>query len=290
MSDLTRDNRSLRQLVARSERFTSRLAPERRRLGDVVQVASGAMETLSARRTQMAATLQRAPRALTELRGFLDELRATTRPLGPAARTLSSTAPALKSTLDALEPFRVAATPTLDEAHAAAPALQRLADRATPVVKSAAPPVQSLSTLAQAAPPLTKALDASIDDVLGFVQGWARATQNRDGVGHYFQGQGIFGAEILRSAVNRLLAQAPSTNRRKRPSSQGSADRTPATGNRPSKPSDVLPKVPGSAPLKGALDGVGKILDGVVGGLPKAPQKPAGKDRDAGLLDFLLGP
>jgi virulence factor Mce-like protein len=287
MDQLAGDNRSLRQLVARSQRVTSRLAPERRALGEVVRTAGDAMETVSARRVELADTLRRAPGALDELRGFLDQLRATTVPLGPAARRLSSTAPALRSTLEALEPFRTAAAPVLDEAKATAPALQRLGDRATPVVRTAGPTLRALNTLAGASPPLTKALDLSIDDILGFMQGWARATQNRDGVGHYFQGQASFGPEILRTAVNRLLAeQAPAPSSRRRSGTKRPGAASPGGSAQP----DSSPKLPGSGPVRDAVDELDSALDAITGRSPSASHKPGARQPSSALLDFLLAP
>jgi phospholipid/cholesterol/gamma-HCH transport system substrate-binding protein len=291
VGELVQDNHSLERLVARGERFVDRIAAERHALADAVRAAGGAMRSVSARRSELAATLRRAPGTLATFRSFLLDLRSTAQPLGRAARALSAAAPPLSATLDALEPFRVAAAPALRTAAATAPALSRLATRATPVLRRAQPPVAALDTLARTAPPLTTALDTGIDDLLGFVEGWARAIQTRDGPGHIFRGHVSLGPAAIRSAVANLLQQqaareAPKS--RPRPAPRVAAP--PPDRRRPA------PTAPPTAPEPGLLD----TLPGTVEGLlePLSSRLPLDKLGLPGqgapgltpLLDYLLEP
>jgi virulence factor Mce-like protein len=288
--DLAGDNVTLRRLVARSGRFVGRIAEDRRDLTRVVRTAGGAMRTVSARRPQLAAALRRAPGTLAAMQRFLGELRATTVPLAPAARALSAAAPSLTSTLREVEPFRRAAAPALDEARATAPALGRLGVRATPVLRRAQPTVAALDTLATAAPPLTSALDKGVDDVFGFVEGWARSTQTRDGAGHVFHGHISFGPEIIRTAVRRLLDQQGARSRRRGAAPKPLTRRPPApqAAPRPGRPPAAAPKrVP--EVLEDALDSFGGAVDGLTKRLPLGPREPA-PDGSRSLLDLLLKP
>jgi virulence factor Mce-like protein len=292
---LAGDNRTLRALAARSGRFVGRIATDRRDLARVVRTTGQTMRSVSARRPQLAAALRRAPGALEQMRRFLADLRATTVPLAPAARALSAAAPSLAGTLTAVRPFRRAAAPTLREARRTAPALTRLGMRATPVVRRARPTVAALSTLVRTAPPLTRALDTGVDDLFGFVQGWARATQARDGAGHVFHGHISWGPEVLRTAVRRILDQQPASGRRRGgaprplprtpPAPATPAPReTPRAAQPPGRPLERL-----TEPLRTTLDGVGDAIDDLTERLPLGPREP-GQDGTRPLLDRLLKP
>jgi phospholipid/cholesterol/gamma-HCH transport system substrate-binding protein len=289
VDDLASDNHTLRRLVARSERLVSRIAPERRSLSRVVHVAGETMRTVAARRPQLTATLRQAPGTLAVLRRFLADLRSTTAPLGPAARTLGGLAPSLTTTLAAVEPFRAAAAPALHDARRSAPALETLGVRASPVVGRARPTVAALSALAAAAPPLTSSLGTGIDDILGFVQGWARAIQTRDGISHLFSGHIALTPESINSAVRRLAAQqqTPPRKRRKfrerRPSPVPSTQRPATSGHAPKAPT---PK----QALQDTLGVVGKLLDTITDRLPGGSRKPENGSSLQGLLDHLLKP
>jgi ABC-type transporter Mla subunit MlaD len=281
VAQLNGNNATLRELVARSDTFVSRINASRGALTGVVRTAGQTLESLAARRPQLAESLRRAPHTLLTTQRFLDDLRATTVPLGPAARALSAVSPALTSTLGELEPFRRAAAPALHEAAAVAPLLGRLGDQATPVVERANPTVAALDRLVEAAPPLTSALDTGVDDVMGFVQGWPRALQTRDGAGHVFRGHFSMGPEFISGAVGALLA------RRK----QGARVHEPAARPRPGRPavtSPARPGPPGSPRPAAPVDipkAVNDLLD-TLGGTPLLSDDAALPS----LLDYLLKP
>jgi hypothetical protein len=196
--------------------------------------------------------------------------------------------------LDSLEPFRRAASPTLREATASAPALSQLGTRAAPVLRRAQPALGALSSLARTAPPLTTALDTGIDDLLGFVQGWARAIQSRDGPGHIFRGHVSLGPAAIRSAVSNLLRQ-PGARRKPRGRSDDS-NRVAPSHAAPASPSSPTPPKPAATPDSGLLNiipgAVDELLQPLTGRLPLDKLGfPAQDDQRLGpLLDYLLRP
>jgi ABC-type transporter Mla subunit MlaD len=228
--------------------------------------------------------LDRAPGTLQSLQRFLGDLRTTTRPLGPAARAISATAPGLTSTLAQLDPFQRAAEPALRQAIAVAPSLTRLGDKATPVIRRANPTLASLSGFAREAAPVTRLLDVSIDDTMGVLEGWARAIQDRDGVGHMFHGKATIGPDFFRSLVNAPLPGNQSARRATKRSRPQARRQGGIRAPRLRVPEPSLDK-----PLR-------KILQGVARSFPKLrpnetppPQvRPAVDSRR--LLDYLLGP
>jgi phospholipid/cholesterol/gamma-HCH transport system substrate-binding protein len=280
VDDLAADNRALRDLVVRGQALTSRMTRERIGLSNLVNRAGEAMHSVAARRAQLALSLERAPGALVKLQRFLARLEQTTVPLGPAARTLSAVAPSLTTTLAAIEPFRRSAAPALDEALAAVPALEQAAARVTPVVRQAGPAVGALRDLLVAAPPASAALDEGIDDTLGFVEGWARAIQLRDGVGHVFRGHLGLSPEALDSAVRQLLAQ-----------SAPARVRHPHRHRRPAAPR--VPPAPGAPPAAGPEPPLEDTVDKVTSlvGIVTDQLRPVTVDLPAKpLLDLLLKP
>jgi phospholipid/cholesterol/gamma-HCH transport system substrate-binding protein len=281
VAQLNGDNATLRDLVARSDRFVSRINASRGDLTGVVRAAGQTMESLAARRPQLTESLRRAPHTLVTTRRFLDDLRATTVPLGPAARALSAVSPALSSTLGELEPFRRAAAPALREAAAVAPLLGRLGDGATPVVERANPTVASLDRLVDAAPPLTRALDIGVDDVMGFVQGWPRALQTRDGAGHVFRGHFSMGPEFIRGAVGTLLARRRERGRVRVPRPR--REQPPVTA--PARPGPARPRPQRPASPLDVPKPVDDLLD-KLGGTPLLSDDAVLPS----LLDYLLRP
>jgi len=122
-----------------------------------------------------------------QLHASLLALQRAAAPLAPAARGLRAAAPPLTQTLRELAPFTQAARPALRTVRAVAPSLQRLAREGTPVVRRLGPAAMQLSAFARTADPVTQSLDAGIADLLGMMEGWTRAIQNRDGTGHVYR-------------------------------------------------------------------------------------------------------
>jgi hypothetical protein len=149
----------------------------------------------------------------------------------------------------------------------ASPQLRRLARGATPVVRRLVPAGRQLATFARASDPATSVLDHGIGDLLGMAEGWARAIQSRDAIGHYFRLGGQLSPRVESDLANAFI-DPPASRRRKRGRHRDrpAALQTPAVPNRhaPDGPRLPLPKVP-------------------------LPTRPAEGDSPVGmLLDFLL--
>ena len=274
------DNRALAGVVDRSDAFLQAVAGQRRDLARLVHGFAETFATVADRRAQLRATLRGAPRTLRTLRGFLRELRATTVPLGPAARNLRASAAPLASALGAIPGFDVAARPTLATAADVAPRLSLLARDATPALRRAVPFLQTLSGFAGDLRPATSALGLSVDDLFGTIEGWARAIQQRDGVGHFFRADLRIAPDLLQSAVDK---KAP--ERRRGPSRPRQPDAPAPTTPLPSVPVPPVtaPKLPGVPPLP-------SVPPVPVPKLPPAPAVPGGAGHPADkLLDYLLG-
>ncbi|WP_205698810.1 MlaD family protein [Conexibacter sp. SYSU D00693] len=304
VDEVVHDNATLERLVQRSSSYVGTLAAERRQLTDALDGLGRTVEVTAGRRRELQATLGQAPGALRSAQRFLADLERTTRPLEPAARALADTAPALTATLAQLRPFERAARPAFDRAVAVSPTLTQLARAATPVLRQADPTLRSLVRAVEAAAPVSRTLDVSIDDVLGLVEGWARAIQGRDGLGHVFRGRATLSAEMLRTLVDSLgnpgtrraerAARAPRREepepRRPEPPAEAAPEPAPA---RPEAPKD---------PVRGLTDALkdllpaDRLLDDVRGLLPDAlggtqgQRAPEGTDGTRRLLDLLLGP
>jgi hypothetical protein len=134
--------------------------------------------------------------------------------------------------------------------------------------------------------PVTQTLDKGIADVLGVLEGWARATQAKDGASHVFR----FGATVSPytfSQLAALLDTAPTARRNK----SGDTPRTPLAklapkldGPAAKLPAVRLPKVPEVQLPKVVRDLTRKLgLDGSDTGSGGGSNAPA-----AQLLDYLL--
>jgi phospholipid/cholesterol/gamma-HCH transport system substrate-binding protein len=295
LDEVVSDNQTLGRLVARSSRLVTRLVPERRALSRLVDVAGETLRTTAQRQAQLRQTLARAPGTLRSAQRFLADLRTTAKPLGPAARAITAAAPPLTATLAALPGFERDARPALATATDVAPSLTRLGVQATPVLRRAKPTTRALATFSRNSVPLLRTLDVSIDDVLATAEGWARAIQGRDALGHVFHGLATFSPEVMRILVGRLEGTGAAKARRRGARRQaGKAPQRPAAPN-----SDALRGTRGlldkAVPeARGLLD---KVLPGS-GGLLGGGSPPRGNGdaapntslRADKLLDYLLGP
>jgi hypothetical protein len=151
--------------------------------------------------------------------------------------------------------------------------------------------VVALESLARTAPPLTGALDTGIDDLLGFVEGWARAIQTRDGPGHIFRGHVSLGPAAIRSAVADLLQQQAARKApRNRPRPAPHVSAPPPAHQRPAPPKPVTARDPGLLDiLPGTVEG---LVEPLTSRLPldKLGLPPHGAAGLTPLLDYLLRP
>jgi phospholipid/cholesterol/gamma-HCH transport system substrate-binding protein len=265
IAGLATDNHALGRLIDRSDRILAATARERGPLGRLVDTAGGALDTLASRRAALAATVRRTPGALGQLQTSLAGLDRAAQPLIGAARGLRASAPGLAGTLRALPSFTAAARPTLAQLRAASPQLSQLARDATPVVRRLVPASQQLATFARTSSPVTDTFDRGIGDVVGLFEGWARAIQTRDAIGHYFR----LGVKLSPRIVGDLTSGfiAPPSSRRRDPGPRPGLPTTPQPTAVPApRAPDVsglrLPKLPlPGTPTKGGGNPVGKLLD-----------------------------
>ncbi len=278
---LATHNRAVGDLLERSDALVARLAARRQALGRLVASADAALDPLARERAGLGETVRRAPATLAQVRRSLVALREAAGPLAPAARGLTTSAEPLRAALRELPGFATAAQPTLRAAAAAAPDLARLGRRTSPVVRRLRPAAAQLGRTSQALEPVSAALDDGIADVLGMLQGWARAIQNRDAAGHVFRVSATVGQDALNKLDGSLARDRRAGRRRPRRSTPDTPAPRPAPLllPQPSTPSRLpeLPvvRVPGLPPIE-------------------LPDLDRGADRVAGeaqaLLDFLLKP
>lgn len=286
LNSLRGDSHTLGHLVTDSDRLLASIARERKALGALVASAGAAATTVAARRAELAETLDRAPRTLDTAQRFLADLRSAAAPLGPAATKIAQTAPPLTAALRELAPVRAAAEPAFDHAVAAAPALTRLGTQATPVLAGALPTVNALADLSNAAPPLTRTLDASVDDLLSTLHGWALAIQTRDGLSHSFRVRATISTDAVLTLAQRLERL------------QGDKRTAEARGRTQRDPARRTPRPEGAAKTPPRRPSAGTAVDKVKGAVGDAVGRLTGKpgsDTESGsnprqLLDFLLGP
>lgn len=293
LTQLETDDRTLRELVDRSDRFVAAAAGRRGDIGRMIDATGRTAQAVTGRRAQLRATLARAPQTLTTLRAFLADLKATTEPLGPAAREISASAPELSAVLAEVKPFARSARPTLEKATDVAPQLTRLADGATPVLRRARPTVRTLDQLARALPGLTDTLDKSSDNILAILENWSRAIQFRDGMGHVFRGEASLPPDLVLTMLHRLgitgleKAVTPKTSVKQDAAPAKARPDTPAPdgSHRP----DNAPKLPPAVTnlLPNATEALKDLLSPKKAGAGPAP---APADSTRSLLDFLLNP
>jgi phospholipid/cholesterol/gamma-HCH transport system substrate-binding protein len=282
------ENATLGKLVEESDRVLAAVAGERRSLGRLVAGASGTFATLGARSDELEASIRQAPATLASARRALRSLEKASVPLGAAAKGLGDTAPQLTATMRELPGFAKAARPTLATLRRVSPTLTKLGRDATPVVRRLGPLTKDLDEFAAAFEPVTETLDTGIGDILGVLEGWARATQARDSAGHLFR----FGLTVSSDTISSLAKFLATPDKKKaKPAPRRPARTEPIKAGLPRLPkADLpkakLPKLPAAPELKPG-EGVDRLLDKLgVGGT----EQGKGQATNGDLLDFLLGP
>lgn len=289
VGEVASENVKLKQLIEQGDRITATIHPKRDKLGDLFTEASRMLGAVADRREELGQTVANAPGALTQLRATLTRLDSASASLRPAARDLRRAAPPLAATLRALPAFADSAEGTLVKARSVAPALRRLGVGATPTVKRLEPTAGLLQDVAREAKPGLAQLDRrGMEDLLHFVQVWARAMKGRDNLGHFIGALVIGNEQVFQSAidsyVNSALNPSTTSDRNKRPKTQ--------------RPALTLPKLPSlKAPPKITVPPLPKLPKVELPKLPKVELPKLDKERiqevpkalDRKLKD-LLGP
>jgi phospholipid/cholesterol/gamma-HCH transport system substrate-binding protein len=203
VGEVASENVKLKQLIEKGDGITAAIYPKRDKLGDVVTQAGKMLAAVAARRKGLGQTVANAPGALTQLRATLTRLDSASAGLRPAARDLRRAAQPLTATLKALPAFADSAKGTLVKARSVAPALRRLGAGATPTVKRLVPTAGLLRDVAREAKPGLAQLDRrGMEDLLNFVQVWARGMKGRDNLGHFIGALVIGNEQALLQAVD----------------------------------------------------------------------------------------
>jgi hypothetical protein len=128
------------------------------------------------------------------------------------------------------------------------------------------PTVNALAHIATIANPLTYWLGSSVADVLGLMNGWTRAIQFRDGLGHVFHAElGISPSVIVNLAKLGLTSHKSSA----KTAARSGAQPTGGTVAPSSSPSSAAPASPAPAPAPAApnpVSGLLQKLTGLLGG------------------------
>ncbi|WP_205699631.1 MlaD family protein [Conexibacter sp. SYSU D00693] len=245
IADLGADTAQMRRLIVQGRRVMGAVDERRDDLGRLVDGAAGALDAAASRRTELGRAVEQAPAALSQLRSTVDGLGDAAQDLAPAAASLRASAPALTDVLRRLPAFAADASGTLTTARDTAPALTRLGRRGAAPVSRLRPLADRLATFAADLAPVTKTLDGSMADALGFVHGFARAMQQRDGLGHLLRLHEVVNADSLKVLVDRYV-KGPARRRAPKRETARRAPERPATPQRPAAkpaPAPVLPKV-----------------------------------------------
>jgi virulence factor Mce-like protein len=305
VGEVAAENVKLKQLIEKGDAVTAAIHPKRDKLGNLVTQASRMLGAVAARRKELGQTVADAPGALTQLRATLTRLDSASASLRPAARDLRRAAPPLAATLRALPAFADSAKGTLVKATSVAPALRRLGVQGTPTVKRLAPTAGLLQDVAREATPGLAQLDRrGMEDLLNFVQVWARAMKGRDSLGHFIGAIVIGNSQLLQSAVDAYVNHAlnPADKSTKKPPLRlpklpklpvtippNVTSRLPKV-KLPKLPKVELPKLP--KPVQDIPKALGHTLGDITGRDARAPRKqpPQSSGSDAlRLFDYLFG-
>lgn len=283
------DNQALGRLIEESDRVIGAMAGKRRELGGLIRTTSGVLSALASRDEELAGSVREAAPAFAQLRHTLARLQVTARALGPAAAGLRDSAPQLAATLRALPGFTTAARPALRTTKRLSPTLTRLGVKATPVVRRLRPVAGRLNEFATALDPVSATFDQGIGDLLGYLEGWARAIQVGDGASHMFRNQLVLSPELVERLLSGYLRPG-SSRRLRRPSRRPSQDASPPS-SAPSPPSPMLPgpRLPRTPRLPDVAGDVRRQLE-QLGQLTEQLPRPNADDDPSRLLDFLLQP
>lgn len=222
--------------------------------------------------TELPSTLTSARRTLGVLQTTAGSTTPTLRALRPTMRNLPAISRELKAFADAADPALVAVNPVLRKA-------DRLLARARPVAALLRQQAPDLTADARSLDPLSRTLAGDFSSVMGFIRGWALATNGEDGLSHYFRA----GLVVSPYSVTGLLPGAGS----------GTSTTTGAsTGSRAG----------GGGGTKSPLSGLQNQVNGLLGGLtttlpgllsPRTDRRggvtgltPA---QESGAVTFLLG-
>lgn len=217
-------------------------------------------------------TLAAAQRTLGALTGTADATTPLLRDIRPVTQDLTEISRELSALSAAADPALSGLQPVLDEA-------RRLVKEAKPVVTDLRAATPAIASVAKDGVQVADALignDEKLADLLDFIRFWAMATQEEDGLSHYFRAHVIASEETLQGP---LPVDTPAKNVTKDP--PGLPGAAPVTPTAPRVPG--IPGVPGLPlpEITSPLDLVGAVGKESATGLTITQEKD--------LLGFLIG-
>ncbi|MCU4184404.1 MlaD family protein [Acidiferrimicrobium sp. IK] len=257
---LDQQNKTLTALLDNLSPVTAALATHQgQTLDHLVSTANTTLDATAAQASSLGKDLQVLPAFLGSTTTAFDQLGTLSDQATPALQSLRPLTDNLSAVSDELNNFATAAAPAITSLQPVLPAAQSLLQQTGPVVNTLQTSAASGLSDSQALIPLVQqgitggcsATDCpGLDNLFAFVKNWSLATQNYDGLSHYFRFFGDFNLGTL--------ATLP-----------GTATTAPATPT-VSVPSVAAAGVPAANPatsvVNGVTRGVGNLLGGLLGG------------------------
>lgn len=310
VSEVNQENVKLRSAITQGDRVLQTITPKSDDFADMIASAANALQTAAQRREALGRTVQTAPAALAALKNTLVTLQGASSQLSPAADDLTRAAPQLNTTLQRLPQFTKDAQGALDEIQRTSPALSRLGKNSTPTLRALRPTLGKLSQFTKDFQPFVDTLDQNggTKALLGFVNGWASTTSQRDGLGHVFRLRVTADSSALTGLLQRVGAGAltgpspaetnkvPGEPKRKQAAAAVKVPDVTTTATAPVKKklSDSLSKTVKDVTgvVQGTLQGLlgSKDGGGLLGGLTGKKDDSSSGNSAGKLLNYLLGP
>lgn len=235
------DTARLKRLASQGDRVIGAFAAGRDDLTEMVDTAERTLKATAASRAELGATIDEAPGTLSQMRATLARIGGASRDLRPAARELRRSSAPLAATLQQLPGFAKHAAPALAAAERVAPTLKKLGDDGAPVIGRLAPVAGRLERFADEFGPFSAVLEQQANPMIRVFEGWARAIQSRDGIGHYLRVQAVPTPELLQHLAGKLTRPSQADTPRAKP-------RTPAKPDEPKAPKPPPAADPTPAP------------------------------------------
>lgn len=309
VAEITEENASLKNLLARGDSLTAAVEPEKDKLAGLITQADTSLGALADRREKIGRALDAAPGGLQALNTTLGQLRRASTDLRPASVDIQNAAAPLKQTLDAVPGFEDAARDSLKVADEAAPSLTKLGKKTTGPLKALTPTLANLRTFSSDLKPTLDVFDArAFDDVMWFAQNLGgRGLKARDALGYTLGANAHVNIETLKTAVNALFLGgtpvdgdpdgANPKSGGEKTSTAPKADGSAPSASAPASPSTAAPPRTGSSPpaapqqglLNDLVGGVSRLFGGNAGPNSKPGAAPKGEGLP-GLLNNLLAP
>lgn len=267
VDNLGADTDRMHRLIARGHRVVRAVDAGRDDLGRLVVNAADVLDDTARRRAELGRTIRDAPATLRQLRSSVYDLGTAAGRLAPGATQLRRAAGPLRAVLEQAPAFAEDAERTLDTAADVAPALARLGRRGRPTVARLRPVAEDLRAFATRLDPVVRTLDGTIRDALGFVHGYARAQQQRDGLGHRLRLREIIGRDALDAVLDRYVRRPVRRTTPGRGRPRPAVPKLPVLSPKPQAPRPTPTRMPARPSVPDVVDRTLETTKGLVEGL-----------------------